>query len=206
MTGGFITLEGLDGAGTTTQARMLTDALRNAGYIAEITGEPTENPVGKLIRQVLQGTPPDFDRKALALLFAADRIDHCETLIRPVVNKGGFVISDRYVHSSLAYQVENAPLNWIETINKFAIQPDLVIFLDVSPKVAMNRVEKRGSTHEIFEKLEFQQRVMKNYLTAINRLSMEKCLIIDGEKNINIVRDLVIQRVWTQFDLDLQKI
>lgn len=201
MKAGFITLEGLDGSGTTTQANLLVDALNNAGQTAEFTGEPTDGPIGKLVRQVLQGMLPGFDHKALALLFAADRLDHCKSMILPLVNSGGFVISDRYVHSSLAYQVEDAPLEWVQRINRFAAQPDLVIFLNVTPDTAMKRIEKRGLEREIFEKIEFQQRVMKNYLSAIKDLPQENKLMLNGENTKEEVHQAIIQRVRHQFGI-----
>lgn len=200
MKGGFITFEGLDGAGTTTQTGMLVNKLKNIGHSAQFTGEPTERPIGVLIRQILKGQKP-FDRKALALLFAADRLDHCETLIRPLVNRGFMVISDRYIASSLAYQVEDAPMDWVVKINEFAIPPDLVIFLKVSPEIAMKRVEKRGSDREIFEKLEFQQRVMQNYLTAIEPLPNKQKLVVDGTMSKESIHDIIMKRVGQQFSI-----
>ncbi len=207
--GGFITLEGLDGAGTTTQARMLQNVLEHMGINAVLSSEPTSGPVGSLIRQILAGrvngrhaTGMDamFDRKALALLFAADRLDHCETFIKPLQKQGFIVISDRYLHSSLAYQTQDAEWDWVVTINKYAVQPDLVVFLDVAPEVAMSRIEGRGAGREIFENLGFQQHVMDAYHKALDLLADENKLIVNGEAPKEDVHSEILQRVLEQFN------
>jgi len=203
--GRFITIEGLDGAGTTTQAEMLKGAIEGLGRKVVLTGEPTCGPVGSLIRQILQsritgGTGRPFSREALALLFAADRLDHCEVLIRPSVEQGIVVISDRYVHSSLAYQTMDAPLQWVETINRFALKPDLVIFLEISPETAMERVRNRGSRLEIFEFSELQRRIRVNYEQALEQVPSDKLLVVDGELPIQEIHRQILNTVTSKFD------
>src|SRR6202044_560237 len=129
--GRFVVLEGIDGAGTTTQAARLTDRLRSLRVPVRATREPSDGPVGTLVRQVLTGRLVSPDGKApgwatMALLFAADRMDHVEAEIEPFVADGGVIVSDRYDASSLAYQSvmsghdKNAAVEWIRTLNKHA--------------------------------------------------------------------------------------
>src|SRR5690606_25682164 len=109
--GRLIVLEGIDGSGTTTQARWLGEALEQRGHAVIVTREPTSGPIGLLIRQALQqqlpsenGQSVQLDFRAMALLFAADRVDHNQRLILPALAAGKIVISDRYTLSSLLYQ------------------------------------------------------------------------------------------------------
>ena len=202
--GRFITIEGLDGAGTTTQANMLAAALERTGGPVWLTGEPTCGPVGSLVRQVLQervrgrdGGP--FSRKALALLFAADRLDHCDTRIKPLLEQGVTVISDRYVYSSFAYQVQDAPQEWVQQINQFALTPELVIFLDITPEIAMERVKKRKSEQEIFEHLVFQEKVRRQYLAVLEPLDSSRKLFVDGNGTKEDVHRAILAGVNERF-------
>ena len=142
--GRFIVLEGVDGCGSTTQTKRLVEALATRGYDARSTCEPSDGPVGALIRQALEkrlrdarGEARRFDWATLALLFAADRLDHVEATIAPALAAGAIVISDRYTLSSLVYQSVTAPsgseepLAWIHELNRAARAPDLTIVLDV---------------------------------------------------------------------------
>jgi dTMP kinase len=118
-----VVLEGLDGAGTTTQGRLLADALRADGRTVHLTAEPSGGPIGVLVRQVLKrrivgrdGAP--FDPAALALLFAADRLDHAAVEIAPKLAAGVDVVSDRFTLSSLAYQgLDLGDMDWVEAVN-----------------------------------------------------------------------------------------
>src|SRR5580658_10203857 len=153
--GRFVVLEGIDGAGTTTQVARMADRLRALRVPVRATREPSDGPVGTMIRHILTGRlvipggrAPGWE--TMALLFAADRMDHVESDIEPFMADGGVVISDRYVASSLAYQsissgadAESA-MPWIRAINRYARRPDLTIVLDVSAAMAGRRRELRG--------------------------------------------------------------
>ena len=180
-TGIFIALEGIDGAGTTTQARLLEQRIKSQlGHEkVHVTSEPTSFPVGALIRNVLQGrikggnTPgarEGFDLRALALLFAADRLDHLSSEIEPLLSAGWIVISDRYVLSSLAYQTLDAPWEWVQEINRFARWPDLTIYLDVGPEVAAQRIRRGRPSRELFETQKRLEQVYRSYQSAISNL------------------------------------
>jgi dTMP kinase len=169
----FLVLEGLDGAGTTTQAQLLAGWLRERGRRPHLTAEPSRGPVGTQVRLVLSGRlrgagGRDFDPRALALLFAADRLDHWESEIRPRLEEGCDVISDRYVLSSLAYQaVSTGDAAWVAAINSRAPAADLTLFLRVSPSVALRRRYAASAEREIYEVPEFQRKVHRAYLRSL---------------------------------------
>src|ERR1700724_672721 len=147
--GRFIVFEGLDGAGTTTQARLLAEWLQKQGRTVYLAHQPSEGPVGLLIRQILAGraaTPQAdgklgmVDERVMALLFAADRLDHLGSQIEPRLARGEDVILDRYTLSSLAYQGASVSHEFINQANRFARRPDLTLFLYVPANVALERV------------------------------------------------------------------
>jgi dTMP kinase len=184
----FVVLEGLDGAGTTTQARLLGERLRAEGRPVHVTAEPSGGPVGTLVRQVLTrrivGGPAGFDPSALALLFAADRLDHHAVEIAPKLADGIDVVSDRYTLSSLAYQgVSPDDLPWVEAVNGRAPAPHLTVFLRVRPEVALRRRRAASHDRELFEVAAFQRRVGRSYARGIARLRALGQLVVelDGE-------------------------
>jgi dTMP kinase len=187
--GRFIVVEGIDGAGTTTQARLLGERLKGAGRRVHVTAEPSGGPVGALVRQVLsgrlRGRAPDgaFAPDALALLFAADRIDHANAEILPALADGLDVVSDRYTLSSLAYQaLTTGDLRWVEAINGRAPAPDVTILLRVGSSVAFARRRSASHSREIFEEAAFQRRVARAYerAVAVLRRKGERVEILDG--------------------------
>ncbi|HNU68288.1 MAG TPA: dTMP kinase [Myxococcota bacterium] len=202
----FIVFEGLDGAGTTTQTRLLAARLaqRTPTVMTAATAEPSTGPAGSVIRQVLRhrvrgtdcfGKDKPFDPGALALLFAADRLDHYSCEIEPVLDSGGVAISDRYKLSSLAYQALDVPFEWIASINSLAPEPDLLFFLDVSPEVAWNRVSMNRITRDIFEVPEILRQVHANYNKALERMDRDKVVIIPGETPADSIADIVWHHV-----------
>lgn len=181
----FIVFEGIDGAGTTTQAEKLRDWLGQKGFEALATGEPTANPIGKIVREVLQKkwrTSPE----ALQLLFCADRADHLTREIEPSLAENKIIISDRYVWSTLAFGTLACPLNWLKNLNASFRAPDFLFYLRISPKKALERIGKRGNTRELFEQEEFLVKVLKNYEELIREpfFTKTKIIVLDGEKGI----------------------
>jgi dTMP kinase len=193
--GMFLVLEGLDGAGTTTQAARLAGWLAARGRRVHVTAEPSRGPVGALVRQVLSRriTGPeggDFDPRALALLFAADRLDHWEGEIRPHLERGEDVVSDRYVLSSLAYQsVSTGDAAWVAQVNARAPAADLTLFLRVAPAVALRRRYAASSEREIFEVPAFQRRVHAAYGRALRRLRAS------GDRVVEVPGHLPVEEV-----------
>lgn len=189
--GRFIVIEGIDGAGTTTQSRLLGERLRASGRRVHVTAEPSGGAIGALVRQILsgrlRGRAPDgpFDPEALALLFAADRLDHARTEILPALAAGIDVISDRYTLSSLAYQsLTTDDAAWIERINAHAPPPDVTILLRVAAGVAFERRRTASHSREIFEKAAFQRRVAASYERAVRVLRRrgERVDLVDGAR------------------------
>ena len=133
--GRFLVLEGIDGSGTTTQLDRALKYVRNRGFPAVATREPSTGPIGRLLREALLGRlgMPDgarMDGRTMALLFAADRIDHLQREIEPHLAAGTTVISDRYLLSSLAYQAEEAERDWVLGLARGVLRPDLTMLLN----------------------------------------------------------------------------
>ncbi|MHB8420321.1 MAG: dTMP kinase [Myxococcales bacterium] len=205
--GRFLVLEGIDGAGTTTQTAELARRLRARGVPAVATAEPSRGPVGSLVRLALQGrlTGPvgrELDRTALALLFAADRLDHVACEVLPRLAEGAWVVSDRYVLSSLAYQTLDVPQAFVESINARAPAPDLTLFLEVPPEVALRRRRAEGPPAEIFEKLPLQRRIAALYRRAIAAgAARGPVRVVDGTLGIAAVADELERLVASRFKL-----
>lgn len=165
----FIVLEGIDGSGTTTQIRALAPRLQPC----VVTCEPTYDEIGLLIRDRMTRNADLSQGKkiALALLFAADRIEHIDDLIHPYLNCGHDVLSDRYVMSSFAYQSLDSPLKWIQMLNAHARDPDITFFVDVPVDLAQERIleraKKENTPVSIFDRLERQQRIFEQYHTVL---------------------------------------
>jgi len=191
--GALIVLEGMDGSGTTTQLDLVSASLRAAGYTVVTTREPTSGPVGKFLRSALQrqltdqqGQTVDLDWAAMALLFAADRVDHVEREIVPALDNGAIVLSDRYDLSSLLYQSLSSPLGnealpWLRAINSRARRPDLTIVLDVHHEVAQARRNARGGPLELYETSELQRLLSLGYQDAQALLPEDKIVTVGAE-------------------------
>ena len=187
--GKLIVLEGIDGSGTSTQAKLLYEALQKRNYPVELTSEPSDGAIGNLIRDYLKGEQIFSERNlgahSLALLFAADRLDHLGSRILPWLIRGKVVVSDRYLLSSLAYQSLDCDLEWIKIINREAPPPDLTILLDLPVEISLKRVSQRQLWPELFEKAEIQKRVRENYLRLARELySDQRIVVIDADKSI----------------------
>jgi dTMP kinase len=166
--GRFIVLEGIDGAGTTTQTERLVAHLRARGRQAAATREPTDGPIGRLLRELLLGQHRTGDGAAvggstMALLFAADRLDHLQREIEPLLAAGTDVVSDRYLLSSLAYQAVEADRPWIVSLARGVRQPDLTILVDLPIAVAAERRQRAGRPVERYDADSFLARVAENY-------------------------------------------
>ncbi len=191
--------EGIDGSGKTTQIQLLHKALNEKSIPVHITKEPTDDPMGRQLRKYLGGTEKT-DLRAIAALFAADRLHHitAEDGILDNLSKGKVVLCDRYYLSSYAYQSVDCPLDWIMALNSEAAniaRPDLHIFLDVPAEQSMGRVESRGET-EIFEKLDRQQQIRNNFFKLFKILGdKENILIVDGTREPEIIAGEILSKV-----------
>jgi dTMP kinase len=164
----FVVLEGLDGAGTTTQLGRLEERLEDLKVPHHCTFEPTEGAIGRLIRDFLKGRA-SFEPQTAALLFAADRNEHirADGGILSRIEKGELVVSDRYLFSSLAYQGIECGLSWVRALNRQFPLPQHLFFLDTPAEVSQSRIAHRRS-REFFERLEFQKKVRNAYWDGIN--------------------------------------
>jgi dTMP kinase len=179
--GAFICIEGLDGCGKTTQAKLLAKKLRKS-HNALYTAEPSHGKIGTYIRKSYLYGEKRLSIILEALLFAADRIEHIENEVIPALKEGHLVISDRYVYSSLAYQgAADLNLDWIEKVNEHALKPDLAVFIDVNPEAVMDRLKPKKS---VMENLETQKKVREIYLKFVEDGSLTR---INGDKSKNEV-------------------
>jgi dTMP kinase len=187
--GRFIVLEGIDGAGTTTQAKLLRRWLERQGRRVHQTAEPSTGPLGNTLRQAMRrrlvGADGEaLDPRAFAALFVADRADHLTGEIEPALARGEDVICDRYVLSSLAYQGLDADLDWVTALNAPMRAPDLTLFVDVDAEVAAQRRAGRGGVTEIYEVDDFLRRVVQAYRDVIRLRPADNVITIDGNGDV----------------------
>ncbi len=181
--GRIVALEGLDGCGTTTQAARLTERLARENFSAIETCEPSTGPIGLVIRRVL-GRDPELQHSnaaSLALLFAADRLEHYSRLVEPALRQGQIVVSDRSIWSSLAYQGLDLDPEWVATINRTAVLPDVAVLVDVPAHLCMERIAARSDQRERFERLETLKKLQARYDDLFNEeLADATMLRVDG--------------------------
>jgi dTMP kinase len=199
--GRFIAFEGIDGSGKSTQIQLFADKLRQKGILCETTMEPTEGPVGTMIRQVLTGKM-QMDGKVIAALFAADRLDHLLNASNGIVakvEKGITVLTDRYYFSSYAYHSVDMPMDWVIRANELSsntLRPTVTLFIDVDPDIAMERITRNRTHLELFEERSRLVKVREKYLEAFEKLkSVENVLIIDGNRPLDVVAKDIWERI-----------
>ena len=184
--GKFIAFEGIDGSGKSTQIRMLADRLKKENVDYYMTMEPTEAPIGVMLRQILRGKMKG-DNRVIAALFAADRLDHLlneENGIAAKIERGTTVITDRYYFSSYAYHSVDMPMEWVIQANEQSagiLRPTVTVFIDVDPDTAMERIIRNREQQELYEKKSRLTEVRKKYMEAFDRLKeVERVVIVDG--------------------------
>ncbi len=200
----FVAVEGIDGAGTTTQTERYAAYLRGKGRIVHVTREPSTGPIGSLIREILGGRRempggPGFDM--MAQLFAADRLDHVRGEIEPALREGAVVLSDRYDLSSLAYQSVSSEsklaaheiVAWIRQLNRFARRPEVTLVVDVSPEIAGARRKSRGAPGDLYEVDALQTRLAKAYAHAEALVPDDKVVHVRGDADLETVAAAIIQ-------------
>lgn len=193
--GYFFSLEGCEGSGKSTIAKLLAEALTKKGFRAVLTREPGGIEIAEQIRNViLDRKNINMDAKTEALLYAAARRQHLVEKIIPELEKGSIVLCDRYIDSSLTYQgyARGLGIEEVLTINKFAIEdymPDLTIYLDVSPEVGLARINKdkdREVNRLDVESLQFHTKVQEGYHILLKRYP-DRITMIDAQNDIDIV-------------------
>ncbi|WP_431035594.1 dTMP kinase [Streptomyces sp. P6-2-1] len=198
-TGFFIALEGGDGAGKSTQAEALAEWIRAKGHEVVLTREPGATPVGKRLRSILLDvSSAGLSHRAEALLYAADRAEHVDTVVRPALERGAIVITDRYIDSSVAYQGAGRDLSPVEVarISRWAtggLVPNLTVLLDVAPEAARERFTEAPDRLES-EPAEFHARVRTGFLT-LAAAAPERYLVVDGAQEPEAVTQTVRHRL-----------
>jgi dTMP kinase len=184
----FIAIEGIDGSGKSTQAKNIATRLEAEGHKVYLTFEPTDMRIGKMIRSILGGKEK-ADEKVIAALFVADRLDHILHETNGILKKladGYTVITDRYYFSSYAYHGAHMDMDWVIQSNKMAadiLKPDVNIFVDVSPEVAMKRINANRATIEIYETLDNLKAVQAQYHKAFEKLKQSEHIVsVNGDE------------------------
>jgi len=207
----FITLEGIEGSGKTTQIEHIFEFLKSKGYECVLTREPGGTKIGKKIRAILLDPEnKDIDPLAELLLYTADRAQHIKELITPSLSAGKTVLCDRYFDATVVYQgfARGLDIALINSLHKLALndlKPDITLLLDLPPEIGLSRAWKqinngtRTSDETRFEKekLSFHKKVRAGYL-ELARLEPERFQIIDASKNENQVKQQIINALTTK--------
>ncbi len=196
----FVAVEGGEGAGKSTQVQALAAWLRGGGHDVVVTREPGSTPAGQRLRELLLDPGSALVPRAEALLYAADRAQHVESVILPALHRGAVVVTDRYVDSSLAYQGAGRALavDDVAMLSRWAtcgVRPDLVLLLDVDPAVGLSRARGVGSPDRIeAESLAFHQRVRQGFLDLAGQ-APERYLVVPAGQSPEVVAVAVRERV-----------
>lgn len=184
----FIVIEGLDGSGKTTISKRLVEYLRERGYRAHYTYEPSDSPFAEAFRRIkdLIETNSVIDALAMAL----DRAYHLSQEIEPLLREGYVVVSDRYYYSTIAYQgAMGLDIDWLVSLNKYFRRPDLAIYLDVSIETSLRRISGKKSAWPEYEKRDILSRAREIYLSLVERGELVR---IDAERGLEeVFRDVV---------------
>ncbi len=201
MSGFFITMEGTDGAGKTTQINMLRDYLLDKGYNVVCTREPGGTPISEKIREIIldknNGEMCDITE---ALLYAAARAQHIKEVILPTLNEGGVVISDRFLDSNLVYQgfARGMGERLIKNINRYAVgelEPDITFFLKLKPEDGIVRKKKQTELDRMeSESFNFHQRVYDGYVN-LSRRNKSRIKVIDALKSVEEIHNSIVQGI-----------
>jgi dTMP kinase len=197
--GPFVVFEGLDGCGKSTQVALLGTRLRAAGYSVHETQEPSNGPVGALIRQVMSHRIAASE-ETIAALFFADRLDHVLNDIDGMLklrDSGVLVIADRYYWSSYAYHSLHVSMDWVIAGNSIAarlMRPDLTVFVDVPPDECAARLARRNNSRQRYERVELLTKVREQYMEAFARFPEEPVAIVDGTGG----QDSTAVAVWSE--------
>lgn len=195
MRGVLVTFEGVEGSGKSTQCRLLGQRLRDAGHDVVMTSEPDGTVLGTEIRKLFEVDAPPATPLTQALLFAAARQQHVSDVVRPALDRGAVVLSDRYVDATMAYQGfgQGLALETIRDLNALAtggVLPDLTILLDLDPVVGMARIGARRL--DAFERMDlaFHRRVRDGYLELV-RVEKPRIVVLHAEQDVEALAKAV---------------
>nr|WP_240544622.1 dTMP kinase [Exiguobacterium algae] len=194
----FITVEGPDGSGKTTQLNLLVEALNSKGYEVVVTREPGGTTVGNSIREVLLSPEHhEMTPRVEMMLYAASRAQNVDQIIRPALARGAVVLCDRFVDASIAYQGYGLQydMDQIESLNEWAtsgITPDVTFLFDLTPQRAQERMKDRGQLDRIESRDQaFHQRVYEGFHALLNKYP-ERMILIDADQSVECIHDEVL--------------
>ncbi len=187
--GDYFVFEGLDGSGQTTQVKLLQEYLENEDQRVHTTKEPTNNIVGGLVRGFLTHEW-DIPEEGKQLLFAADRAHLLDREVKPMLEKGFTVVSDRSMYSSMAYGGIELPIEYIEDMNSRFLKPDVVFYLRVPAEECVRRMDASRNEKEFYEKVDTLEKVLANYDKLAEKYN--NIITIDGTKSIEKVHRNVV--------------
>lgn len=192
-TGRFLSFEGIDGSGKSTQARLLAQALRDAGHAVTLTREPGGSPGAEEIRRlVLEGDPDRWSAETEILLFTAARRDHLEKTIRPALEQGTIVITDRFADSTRVYQgITRGDLrSTVDRLHDLMIgtEPDLTLLIDIDPATGLSRAVARQGSEQRFEDMGLaMQTAMRAGFLALAQANSARFVVVDGARDAQAV-------------------
>lgn len=196
----FIAFEGIDGSGKSTQVKLLSYNLKNAGHKVYLTCEPTDSPIGKMIRSIFSHKM-EADHRTIAGLFVADRLNHLLNKTDGILKKleeGYTVITDRYYFSSYAYHGAHMPMDWVIEANRLSadlLRPDLNIYIDISPEASMERLTNERSSIDLYETVENLKTVRSKYKEAFELLKIkENIFMLDGNRAPHVIAS----EIWNE--------
>lgn len=204
MPGLFITLEGGDGAGKTTQSKLLVEWLHEAGHTVVVTREPGGTELGLELREIVLHRRGDMDPRAEALIYAADRAHHIATVVRPALDRGDIVVQDRYIDSSEAYQGAGRVLgaDEVRDLSLWATRgllPDVTVLLDLDPTDGRTRLDSARTRYDRLEaeKHDFHTRVREAFLERAAK-EPERILVVDAARDIVEIAAVIRERIQNQ--------
>ena len=198
MKGLFITFEGIEGCGKSTQAKLLREYLEKKGYSVFLTREPGGPKISEKIRDILLSTKnKEMLPETEVLLYMASRSQHTGEWIIPALEKGKMVISDRYYDSTLAYQgaARKIDIKLIDTITKFAtfeLKPDITFLVDLPAEIGLSRISKQDADRLEMESIEFHKKVRVGFIEIAKR-EKKRYIIVDGTKSVEKIHSKIIK-------------
>jgi len=202
--GKFIVFEGLDGCGKSTQLNLLCENIQAAGekVVCHTTFEPTYGPIGRLIRSALR-KEVSFSQETMAMLYAADRREHVEKEILPLLEQGINVLCDRYYFSNFAYQSDAVSLERLMMFNGYAMEnlkPDITVFMDASPEACVSKIAESRESADLYETLEKLTQVKEAYLKVFELLSeTHRVITIEPMETKHMTADKLWQLLADEF-------
>ncbi|MEJ7769614.1 MAG: dTMP kinase [Chitinophagaceae bacterium] len=197
----FIVFEGVDGSGKSTQIELLKSKFTECKLKVMVTREPSDGPIGMLIRNIMMNRM-QADQSTMAALFLADRLDHIGNAVNGMKNRlldGYNIICSRYYFSSYAFQSEYVPVDWVVESNslcKSYLKPDLIFYLDVDPETCVQRLTRGRVEIEMYENIDKITKAHQGYLTAFDKYGRDENIkIIDGNNDVDKISDDIWQEV-----------